>query len=274
MIGSRLKKLAIVAGAGAVATASTLALNPFSASAADTTTTTTVTVSTQATSGQPVRFTAKVTPSKTTGHPVTRASGTVTFKIVGADSSSVACAGGNSSPALNATGHAYCKVSAGVLTAAASPYTVTATYSGGSGFATSSGTMSETIGLAPTKVKVTVDAAPTSTTASTFTATVTGPDAAVLPTGTVTFAIFADNQTRKKDLRCTGLHRDSELLTPSATTPPTATATCNLVAGWVKLPKATKTDPNPSSQWGVTAVYSGSTTFEGGSGTKSGIATS
>ena len=89
MIGSRMKKLAIVAGAGAVATASTLALNPFSASAADTTTTTTVTASAQATSGQPVRFTAKVSPSKTTGHPVTKPPGTVTFKIMGSDSSTV-----------------------------------------------------------------------------------------------------------------------------------------------------------------------------------------
>ena len=115
MIGSRFKKLAIVAGAGALATASTLALNPFSASATDATTTTTVTAP-AATTGHAVKFTAKVSPSRTPS-PVTKATGTVTFTIVGSDNSSVACTGENT--VTIAAGRAICKVAPGPLTPSA-----------------------------------------------------------------------------------------------------------------------------------------------------------
>ena len=193
-----MKEFAIIAGAGAVATASTLALNPFSASATDatTTTTTTVTGSAQATTGQTVKFTAKVSPSKTTA-PVTKATGTVTFTIVDNDAKSVSCAGGNSAT-LTATGRAFCRVSANTLTAASSPYTVTASYSGGNGFGPSTGTLSQTVSLAPTRVRVSVDGPPTSTTASTFTATVTGGSG--LPTGTVTLVCSPTSRRRGRTI--------------------------------------------------------------------------
>jgi hypothetical protein len=260
MIRSRMKKLAIVAGAGAVATASILALNPFSASAADAAaTTTTVTASAHATAGHSVKFTATVSP---------RATGIVTFTITGSDSSPVPCLGGNA-PALKPTGAAICKVAPGVLKASASPYTVTASYAGNANFASSTGTMSESIGLATPTVKVTVDQTPATHQASTFTATVSGSTAGA-PTGTVTFIVTAQKPSHAKTLVCQG----GKVQALSATgTPPQMTATCLLPATWLKLKKANKGDPNPSNTWTVVANYNGDKSYQAEDGIKSGTAT-
>jgi hypothetical protein len=269
MIGSRFKKLAIVAGAGALATASTLALSPFSASAAVTTTTTVTAPA--ATTGHAVKFTAKVSPSKTTSAPVTKATGNVTFTITGSNSSSVPCVGKNPAP-ITTTGRAFCKVASGALTASDSPYSVTATYSGGNGFGGSTGNMTETIGLAPTVVKVTDDGPPATHTASTFTATVSGSSAAGAPTGTVTFIVTAKPHGK---LVCQAPGGKTQPLEATDSTPPQMAATCTLPTNWLKLKKATKSDPNPQNSWTVTAIYNGNGSYAAGSyGTKSGIAKS
>jgi hypothetical protein len=266
-----MKKLAIVAGAGAVATASTLALIPFSASASDAAaTTTTVTGSAQATNGHSVKFTANISPFKTTAAPVTRASGLVTFTITGSDSSTVSCSGTNS-PALRPTGAAFCKVAPGVLNASASPYTVTASYAGNANFAPSTGTLSQPIGLAPTTVKVTVDSAPTTQKASAFTATVSG-SAAAPPTGSVTFFVTADKPHGPQ--KCQGVGGDTQPLTATSSTPPQMAATCTLSAKWLKLKKATKAEPNPENQWTVVATYSGDKSYASSGNSKSGTAKS
>ena len=38
-------------------------------------------------------------------------------------------------------------------------------------------------------------------------------------------------------------------------------ATCNLPAGWMVLPKVTKSTPKPSDAWSVSAVYNGNSSF-------------
>jgi hypothetical protein len=267
MIGSRIKKLAIVAGAGAVATASTLALIPFSASASATdaaATTVTVTASAHVTNGHSAKFTASLSPFKTASAPVTRASGLVTFTVTGSDSSTASCSGTNS-PALRPTGVAFCKVLPGVLKASASPYTVTASYAGNVNFAPSTGTLSQSIGLAPSTVKVTVDSTPTTHKSSTFTATVSGSSGGA-PTGTVAFLVTAKPHGA---LKCQGLKKGNVApLVATSSTPPQMAATCNLGPSWLKLSKAA-----PKNNWTVVATYSGDTTYGSSGGHKSGTAT-
>ncbi|HTU37580.1 MAG TPA: Ig-like domain repeat protein [Acidimicrobiales bacterium] len=151
-------------------------------------TTTVLTSSVPALTGAPITFTATVT------HNVQTPTGTVTFTIVGADSSTPVCDGGsdtiNLTPASTGS-EAQCSFSAGLF-AAASPYQVTASYSGDSTFAPSSaGPTPEVIHLGSTTTAVTASSNPTVTGEGvTFTAVVApvSPSTGV-PTGTVTFAI-------------------------------------------------------------------------------------
>jgi hypothetical protein len=84
--------------------------------------------------------------------------------------------------------------------------------------------------------------------------------------------VFADKPSKKKDFRCT--LGNTQTLTSSDGTPPVASATCGLKAGWLIVATASKADPKPESQWSVTAQYNGSNAYEGSSGTKHGTATS
>jgi len=245
--------VAIVAGAGAVATASVLALSTFSASAAPTPTAVTVTAPATVTTGHAVTFTASVSPFKTTSPPVVKAGGTVSFTITGSDASTVSCTGGNADLSLNGKGKAVCKVSAGGLLASASPYTVSATYTGDANFGGNSGVLSQTVSSATTHVKLTYDAKPVSGAPTTFTATVTGGGS--LPTGTVLFSVSSLGASSGK-LKCNP-GGNSQPLAPSSDAVPVAQATCALPANWFKVPAPTKTSPHPTSTWGVSATYSG-----------------
>jgi large repetitive protein len=264
MMRSRLKKMAIIAGAGAIATMGTLALNPFSASADGASTSTSVSAPTSLTTGHAVNFTAFVTP--TTAIPGTKPTGTVTFTIVGSDNSSVACAGGVSNPTINGKGKAVCKISSGTLVASASPYSVTAVYSGDDNFAGSTGSTSLDVTLAPSHVKLTYDAKPTSGSATTFTATVTGGGAGSLPTGQVIFAVSTSPSAGST--KCSG--GNTQTLAASSDATPVAIVTCALQAKWFKVPAATKTDPHPSASWTVTASYRGDNNLNGSTTSKSG----
>jgi Big-like domain-containing protein len=248
MIRSRLKKIAIVAGAGAIATMGTLALNPFSASADPTVATTmTVTGPANLATGHAASFVAIITATP----PVVKATGAITFTITGTDASSISCV---SAPVMSGKGKAVCKVAAGSLLASAGPYSVTAAYSGDPTYVASSDTISQTVSPATAHVKLTVDAKPISGTASTFTATVTG-GGGLLPTGNVVFTVAADGKTN-----CTPLVKNnSESLSPNAAPTPVAQAVCSLPAQWLK---ASKADPHPS--WTVVATYGGDANFASG----------
>jgi hypothetical protein len=273
MIRSRLKRIAIVAGAGAVATMTTLAVNPFSAGAEGTTTptTTTVTGPSTLTTGHAAKFTATVDAASV---PVTKTTAdTVTFTIVGSDSSTVACAGGSNVLALSGKGKAICKVSADTLSASASPYTVTAVYSGDDTYGTSTGNLSQTVAQAASHLKLAYLAKPTSGSSSTFTATVTG-KAGSDPTGSVLFAASSastpSSPSSSSLLRCSG--GNHQALSASSATPPVMTATCVLPAKWFKVPAPSKLYPTPEANWTVTAEYSGDGNYTSSGASKSGSA--
>jgi hypothetical protein len=267
MIGSRLRKIAVVAGAGTVAAVTALALNPISASATGTTITLTQpTVST----GHAATFTATLSPFKTPAPGATRATGPITFTITGSDSSTVSCTSPNPA-ALNKKGKAVCTVGAGSLLASASPYTVTASYGGDPpNFPAASDTVSETVGRASTKITLSDGGTPpASGSGSVFTATVTGGSGS-LPTGTVTFGVLATDGKLHKD----NCKPDAQPVSASSSTPPVAQATCTLSVGWLKVAKATKNDSNPTTTWEVTARYGGDSTFGPNSTTMRGKASS
>jgi len=255
-----MRKIAIAAGAGAVATMTTLALNPFSAGAVDATTATTTTVTgpATATAGHGLKFVAAVSPFKTTTAPIVKATGTVTFTIVGSDSSTVACAGGNSSPALSRTGTASCKVSPATLSAAASPYAVTATYSGDDNFAGSSNEISQTVGLATTRITLSFAPKVASAAATVVTATLTG-SSGLLPTGKVHFVVLPslNNPTKASLDNCSGKASDDfQVLSSNEAPKPKAVVTCQLSAGWFNASSTAKT-----STWAVEASYNGDRNF-------------
>ncbi len=246
----------------------TLALNPFSASAADASTATTTTLKAPASvvTGHALTITAIVSPSKTGGHPVVRATGSVTFTIVGSHASVVNC---TNTPVVTAKGRALCKVAAGSLQAAASPYSVTAVYSGDDNFIGSTGTLSQTVTAAPTRLKLMFESKPTSGSASTFIATVTA-TRGLLPDGSVQFSVSSSPApTNTALLKCA--HGNNQVLSANDATPPVQTATCALSAKWFKVPAPTTTDPKPVASWTVTATYaSANGNFRASNATKSG----
>jgi hypothetical protein len=257
MMRSRLKIIASIAGAGALATVGTLALNPFSASADGAPTSTAVSAPTSLATGHAVNFTAIVTP--TTAIPGTKPTGTVTFTITGSDSSSVACAGGVSDPTVNGKGKAVCKISTGTLKASASPYSVTAVYSGDSNFAGSTGNLSQTVTAATTHIALTFSPKVTTGLATLVTATLSG-GSGTLPSGVVSFAVTSPYASKPATLYCGGVkgpRANIQALSSNGATKPQSVATCNLVAGWFNVPASSTQDPHPSSIWKVTASYTG-----------------
>jgi hypothetical protein len=139
-------------------------------------------------SGHPVVFAATVAPgSPGSGAPT----GTLTWTVIGSDSSSVICATGASNN-VNPTGVEQCKVPQGQLLASGSPYTVTATYSGDANYTGDSGTFSQIINPAESRTFVAGTRVPVdSSTSVNFTASVVPTKFGDPPTGTVTFTFIA-----------------------------------------------------------------------------------
>jgi len=252
MLGSRLRKIAIVAAAGGAATVGTLALNPFSASAAAPSTTTTVTGPATVPTGHGATFTATISPSKTTTKPVVKATGAVSFTILDSSANPVSC---SNVPVLSGSGKFTCKVAAGSLLASASPYSVEASYAGdgGTNFGPSNATVSLAVTAAAPHVRLTVDAKPTVGSASTFTATVTG-GGGILPTGMVEFAVVGNKTTCSPTAK-----NNEEGLSPNSGSPPVAQAVCSLPTTWLKSTKAI-----PSPHWTVVVTYLGDGNFAKG----------
>ena len=130
-----------------------------------------------------------------------------------------------------------CNVSAGLL-AQFSPYTVSATYSGDSNFATSTGSVSQTVAKQTATIAVTSSVPGQLTTGQpvTFTATVT-PSGSGTPTGNVVFTVQGSGATTAT---CDG--GDTQPLVGLS-------ATCNFAAGLTAKPlyytvTATLKDPN------------------------------
>ena len=207
---------------------------------------TTLTISTTkpvVNSGRPVNFKAVVSPNK--GN-VAHATGAVTWTIVGQDGSTVACS--NSSATLSKQGKANCSINKAILLAAASPYTVTATYAGDANYSTSTSTFSETVNPATTHVKVYFSARPSSGAATTVYARVSaGVGTKAITGGTVVFSISVTGPG--KNYVCGGIkNNNSQAVVDNI-------ATCTLPAGWIVVPTMSKNQPKPRAKWGVTAVY-------------------
>ncbi len=179
-----------VAGVGTALALLSLALVASPAAATTKSTTTTVTATTAPVfTGESITFTATVTRLNQTP------TGSVTFDITGTDSSTPLCDGGNNTIGLTPASpgsSAQCTISAGLF-ADASPYSVSAVYSGDPNYTTSTGTLSEVIykGRTATSVTLTSSSNPIVTGQPvTFTAVVAPNSPSTgMPTGMVTFSI-------------------------------------------------------------------------------------
>lgn len=233
--------------AGALALAG-LALAATPAAAAAKTTTTTVTATTPAYAGAPIVFTATVT------HNTLVPTGTVTFAIDDSGSNAVQCDGGTNTFTLApaSTGSsADCSIGAG-LSAAASPYAVTATYTpADSTFVGSIGTLSKVVHKAPTTTTVTSPTTPPVVTGApiSFVAQVApnSPSTGV-PTGSVTFTVTGESGDM---LTCNDAGGNTQMLSNGE-------AECDIAAGSVAA---------ADSPYTVTALYAGDANDQTSTGT-------
>jgi hypothetical protein len=193
--------------------------------------------------------------------------GTVAFTITGSNASVLTCKKGNT-PTLSHAGTASCKILAGQLQAADSPYSITAVYSGDSNFTGSTGNLSLTVGKAKTKTKVKfVRPKPKSGNGETFIAKVTAGKNGSLLSGNVVFAVASTPATAPHARLCAG--GDSQ---PLAVSGNVGTAKCVLSPGWFVVPGKTKSNPHPHGSWNVSASYTGNANLNSSVGTKSGHA--
>jgi hypothetical protein len=136
---------------------------------------------------------------------------------------------------------------------------VAAAYSGDANFAPSNASSSIAVTEAKTRVLLALSAVPTGGSATTLTATVSDGPATPLIAGNVVFTISSQFHAAGVPVRCAGS------LTPVAlnNVQPVVggVATCDLPAGWMTLPKVSKSTPKPSDAWSVTAVYNGNASF-------------
>jgi large repetitive protein len=211
-------------------------------------TTTTVTVTTPAFTGEPIVFTATITA----GSGMRTPTGSVTFDITGTDASTPFCDGGNTSASntISLTGNsAQCSIPAGLF-ADASPYSVSAVYSGDSNFTTSTGTIVGGAVISKGRTTTTLTSATNPTVTGqpvSFTAVVSpnSPSTGV-PTGNVTFSITGTGDT---SIPCDA--GDTQMLDGSDM------ATCSVGAGLLAA----------NSTYAVTAFYGGDHNYAHSTGT-------
>ena len=238
---------------------------------ADGATPTTLTVTgsqTGVTTGKPVSFTAAHTPTAVGKEKI---GGSVAFTITGRDGSTVAC--GKVTP-LTGAGKSRCMVAPGTLLAGSAPYTIVASYGGSpSGtFGPSSNSTTLSVTSARTRVKLSLGGKIFSGDATTVVAKILSGPADPLVSGTVVFTVTSQYHTNGVVVRCNG-----------GSVPPTLnnivtltghTATCDLPAGWMVIPKVSNANPKPSGTWSISAVYNGNDSFLPSYSTKKGTAKS
>ncbi|MEU4894980.1 Ig-like domain repeat protein [Streptomyces sp. NPDC044780] len=223
--------------------------------------------------GQPVTFVARVAPAPPgAGAPT----GTVTFDFGdGTPTATLPLASG----AATVT-HAYPDVSG-------SPYTLTATYSGDTGFTPSTGTDSQIVGQAGTTTAVVSSPNPSlAGQPVTVTATVTAvPPGAGTPTGTITFD-FGDGTPTATQPVSTGTATITHTYPDTAGSPYTITATYNgdtdftpstgtgtQTVGQSATTTAVASPPDPSAVGEPVTVTATVTTVPPGAGTPTGTIT-
>jgi hypothetical protein len=258
---------------GAIVAAATIGASAVAAvpAYADGATATSLTVTgsqTAVATGKPVSFTAAITPSMVGKE---RIGGAVAFTITGNDGSTVPCA--KVTP-LTGAGKTRCMVAPGTLLAGSAPYTIAASYPGSpSGtFGPSSGSTTLNVSTTMTRVKVSLGGKIFSGAATTVTAKVSSGPADPLISGTVVFTVTSQYHASGVVVRCAG-----DAVPPPANNIQTLTgrtATCDLPAGWMVIPKASNANPKPSGTWSISAVYNGNDSFLPSYATKKGTAKS
>ncbi|HEX7443102.1 MAG TPA: hypothetical protein VF320_04400 [Acidimicrobiales bacterium] len=224
---------------------------PAGAASASPSQATTVTVTssrpdaTTAFSGSPVTLRAQVAPTLLPPH--IHITGSVAWTITGSDGSTLGC--GRVLP-LHNNGKTVCFVNSGQLVASASPYTVTADYSGDANFQASSGTFSQAVGLRATRLRISLDAAPTSGAATTVNVLVEAGQGTSLVSGLAVFATASSNHAVK-----------AACALSNAQPVVGALATCQLPAGWMTVRAPTPSVPHPLTRWQITVAYSGNSSF-------------
>ena len=226
---------------------------PAFAAGSTATTTTVEALRPTAMSGQGLVFRAMVTPTKVGS---TRLTGSVAWTVTGHDGSTVPC---TTVTPINNGGKSDCKIAKVTVLAGSSPLTVTASYSGDGTFGASSGTTTQDVTPAPTRVHIVIATKPTSGASTTIQAYVRGGPGTPLLTGLVTFAVVSSYSARGVKTYCEG-----------SATPITANnaqpiiggfATCTLPSGWFVVPTASNAYKHPRTFWSVSASYDGNASF-------------
>lgn len=214
--------------------------------------------------GHHVGFRATVAPSRV---GAMKLSGTVAWTITGHDGSTVAC---GITTGLTKGGTANCMVDPAQLLAAASPYTVTATYSGDANFASSTGSTTETVTPAVTRLKIVLSANPTSGASTVIQAIVHGGPGSAALAGNVTFAAVASSATKGVKPFCSVVGKPPS---PADNSQPLVDgiATCTLPAGWFMVPVASSSNKHPHSTWAIAATYDGNGSFDPVTNVKMGV---
>jgi hypothetical protein len=269
MFRRRRKHAVVIAGASVLIGLGTLVAVPLTASAQPVgTSLAVVTHPSATTSGHPLLIVAKITTGVTVDATTAAVrngrvvpTGTVSFNIVGADSSTIPCENAvavTSNAVTVKHKRANCKVAAEELQAVNSPYTITATYSGDSNFSGSSSLpVTEIVTKAKSHIRLRHSVKPMSELAVTFNAYVSsGRVAGSLVSGTVLFAVSDTPATLKSKRTCLG--GDVQPIVVSGNV---GVASCVLEAGWFVVPSPTKAMPHPKGAWNVTASYSGDKNF-------------
>lgn len=212
--------------------------------------------------GHEVIFHAVVTP---VSPGMAKPTGTVTWTLTGTGGGSVSCA---SSSGLGTNGKASCTVAKAALLGAYSPFTITASYSGDSNYASNSGSLVEGVTPSRTHLKISLSATPTNGGSTTVEALVTAGSATSAISGNVTFAVASSLSAKGVKAYCEGT-----LLPASANNSQpvvSGAATCTLPAGWFEVPPVTGADTHPRGRWVISAFYDGNGSFYSSGQTLSG----
>jgi hypothetical protein len=201
--------------------------------------------------GAELNFRAAITPNLIA--PRTHITGTVTWTITGSDASTVPCQK-TSTPTVKNSGVVSCRVNKALLQAAASPYTVDASYSGDSNFAPGSGTLTQTVGIKQPNMIIRLPVGPSNGGPSTVTATVSAGVGSPLLTGSVIFSIASNVVTA-----CTNgsavPHSAAKSVALGSDGSNANVATCQLPAGWITVPASSNSDKHPKTRWTITATW-------------------
>jgi hypothetical protein len=221
--------------------------------AAGSTMTTTAVVATKPSiySGQPEVFKATVAPTKV---GMTKITGSITWTVTGQDGTVIPC---TVATTMGSNGKSECKMAKATLLSGDSPYTVTAAYSGDTNFANSSNTITQSVSIANTRVRIVIASRPTSGASTTVVATVKGGTGSSAISGSVTFAAAASPKGAAP--YCEG---SATPITENDTQPiVNGSATCTLPAGWFVVPAPSNANPHPKTTWSVSASYNGNGSF-------------